>query len=452
MNKRMLLHQLRRGIGSAIMELKAHPDTPHYREIVLGCCLKDISHDTQVEGTKGHYLYTAIQAIKCEDAFIQPIVDAYLKPLPFRLFYQLNDILKSYAHDGSAAANTAFSQKYDQLRTWLLKQKQIRSHDTEPDQLGELMGMSVVPKKHRWNEFTQMVEILGAICLSQKNNIRIEYDWLLIVAENQFGAEKVWQYLNDQCDAVDGINALVQQIKKDWETYGDKWQAMEEERPTLDWLIQSVTNHLAGKETGYSPSVYARKFARQTDQTEHRKLAEYLQDQPDAVKAELLRVFRWKDYPLDIGNLIRFMDSGNRRLQQSATNALERFKDQRIHDAAIRLLASGDMESALPLFKANWKKADDPLIEKAVLKSRHVPHFMQMELREIYSRHRSTSCGNILLHAYRYGQCGFCRFGIIRSMGKNSVLPDTVLLECQYDSYADTRRYAMRRIKKHGDA
>ena len=35
-------------------------------------------------------------------------------------------------------------------------------------------------------------------------------------------------------------------------------------------------------------------------------------------------------------------------------------------------------------------------------------------------------------------------------MGKNGVLADKVLIECQYDSYDETRRYSKRLIKKRG--
>lgn len=52
---------LRRGLGSAIIELKNNPEREIYRGIVMRACLKDIAYDTQVEGTKGYYLYTAIK-------------------------------------------------------------------------------------------------------------------------------------------------------------------------------------------------------------------------------------------------------------------------------------------------------------------------------------------------------------------------------------------------------
>lgn len=48
------MHQLRRGIGGAILELQQNDHREHYKPMVYRCCLKDIGFDTQVEGTKAN--------------------------------------------------------------------------------------------------------------------------------------------------------------------------------------------------------------------------------------------------------------------------------------------------------------------------------------------------------------------------------------------------------------
>ena len=85
-----------------------------------------------------------------------------------------------------------------------------------------------------------------------------------------------------------------------------------------------------------------------------------------------------------------------------------------------------------------------------VMKSQRVSHALQMYLREIYSKHRSASCVEILIHAYRNGECSYCRSEIVQAMGKNGALPDEILVACQYDSYDETRKYAKRRMKLRG--
>ena len=56
MNEKTFSQSLCRGLGGAIVELKNAKDKSVYRDIVLRCCLRDISYDWQVEGTKGFYL------------------------------------------------------------------------------------------------------------------------------------------------------------------------------------------------------------------------------------------------------------------------------------------------------------------------------------------------------------------------------------------------------------
>lgn len=73
---------------------------------------------------------------------------------------------------------------------------------------------------------------------------------------------------------------------------------------------------------------------------------------------------------------------------------------------------------------------------------------MLIILRHIYSKHRSSTCGDVLIHAYKNGECSYCRSKIVIAMAKSDVLPDKILFECQYDSYDETRRYAQRLMKR----
>lgn len=138
MSDKEFLHQLRRGIGSAIIELKQNENRERYKEIVLRCCLKDIGYDIQVEGTKGYYLYTAISALGYEDEFLEVITKAYMERLNYRLMQQFTDILLAYVQDGSSKAETALKSKYNQLKERLTKQKDFPYRYCEREQFEEL--------------------------------------------------------------------------------------------------------------------------------------------------------------------------------------------------------------------------------------------------------------------------------------------------------------------------
>ncbi len=446
MTDKEFLHQLRRGIGSAIVELRQNDNQEKYKEIVYRCCLKDIGYDTQVEGTKGYYLYTAISALGCENEFLETITEFYMKRLPHGLMQQITDILLSYVWDGSSKAATVLRNKYDQLKKSLIKQKVFPYRYCEREQFEELMIASINIGK--WKYFKQCVDDAGAIIQARKDDKCSYYDWFLYSAEAYFGKSKVWKYLNNASTKSQYVRSFVTEYQKIEITRKDH----QAERPPiiLKFLIEEIQKYSLAQRP-YGIIGYCIRFAREASKEELIDLAKYIEaEDNDFIKTQLLRIFRRVDYPLKKEFLFDLAHSHNLELRKAAINALGRFKDEQIHGLAVELLESGETEFGLSLLKENWKKSDDPLIRKVVMKFQRVTHPMQMNLRDIYSKHRSASCGEILLHAYRNGDCSFCRSEIVNAMGKNGVLTDKILLECQYDSYDETRKYANRLIKRRG--
>lgn len=440
MSEKVFFHQLRRGIGSAIVTLKNNPNNEKYRDIVLRCCLKDIGYDTQSEGTKGYYLYTAICELDCRNEFLGPIAEVFLKRLPYCLFQQLNDILLSYAEDGWKKATEILSAKYAQLKEKLSKQRSFPSRYCEREQFEYMMVSRM--NAANWNVFKELVEDAGEIILARKDDSCSYYDWFMGTSEEQFGKDVVWDYLKQESFVSDNVKAFADGYLQTEQTQAEHQAKRKEERVSIAELIKTiyplfVANHV------YKNISYYLKFARKATSEELIELAEYIENNPDEnEKAKLLQVFRRVDYPINIEPLLAYASSENEHLKKAAVSALERLKDPRIHNIAVSFLESGDVESGLSLLKGTWKKNDDILIRKAVLKSKRVTHAMQMALRDIYGRHTSLSCEDILMHAYRNGECAFCRWGIVEAMGKNKVLSDEVLQECRYDSYHETRTYA----------
>ncbi|MPL87805.1 hypothetical protein SDC9_33815 [bioreactor metagenome] len=212
MTDKEFLHQLRRGIGSAIIELKQNDNREKYKEIVYRCCLKDIGYDTQIEGTKGYYLYTAISALGCGDEFLEVITKAYMERLPHRLMQQLTDILLSYVHDGSSKAETVLRDKYDQLKERLTRQKDFPYRYCEREQFEELMIVSM--NLGKWRAFKQCIDDAGDIIQARKDDKCSYYDWFLDSAANQFGKSKVWNYLNKESSVSQNVNAVVSEYQK----------------------------------------------------------------------------------------------------------------------------------------------------------------------------------------------------------------------------------------------
>lgn len=446
MTDKEFLHQFRRGIGSAIVELRQNENRLKYKEIVFRCCLKDIGYDTQSEGTKSHYLYSAITLLGCEDEFLQILAEVYRKRLPDRLMDQLTDILLLYARNGSSKSISILRQKYDQLKDRLMKQKVFPYRYCEREQFEGLMIALISLGK--WKAFKQCVNDAGAIILARKDDTFPYFDWFQARAENQFTKSKVWKYFDDARTQSEYVRLYATEHKKAEDTIKEHQSNL---RPvTLEFLLEEIQNNPTDQ-IPYRFIGYSRRFARTASKEELIDLAKHIDAEDNVVvKTQLLRVFRAVDYPLNRAFLMDLAHSDHLELRKVAIDALVRFRDKPIHDLAVKLLRFGDTESGLALLRMNWKKIDDPLIRKMVMKSSRVPHSMQMDLKEIYLAHRSTSCGEILMHAYRNGECTYCRSTIVEAMGKNGVLPDHVLVECQYDSYDETRKYANRLKKRRG--
>jgi len=443
MTKKTFLYGLRRGLGGPIIELQSNPNRLQYKDIVLRCCLKDIAYDTQVEGTKGYYLYTAICALGTKDEFEDILIDAFMKRIEHRLFKQLADIICLYADDGSEKARDALRVKYEDLAQRLSRQRVFSHKFCERKQFEHLMICEV--DAHKWSGFKKCIADAGRIILKRKDDVCNSYDWFLCRCENIFSKERIARYFDKASLSSEEVKAFVDATVRLRKIYEDNMSLRKKMEIGLENYVARA-RELEKSSYAYM-SIYgiARWFFKQASQDDLLKLVCIIEsEQSDEVRANLLHVFRLIDFPVDIGMLVKYAKSDCHRLQKAAVNALGRFKDRRVRDLAVEFMDAGNLDAGLDLMTNNWSKRDEPFIRRHVLSSKKVSHSMQMSLRDIYDKHRSSSCGDILEHVYRNGYCTFCRFGIVEAMWRSRVLKQSVLNECLYDSYYDTRKLAKR--------
>lgn len=237
----------------------------------------------------------------------------------------------------------------------------------------------------------------------------------------------------------------------------EQYQAnRKEEQVTVEAIVLAAKELASGEINHYGSVMRLRHpFLKNASDAEVLELAHTaLREKDETVKGLLLRIFSsniaWnKPFPLGAVPLFEYAQSGNKILYESALGLLEEFKDKSTHDLAVRLLQANGIKSfALGLLKKNYRKSDDLIIAKAIKKASSIPQYVQSDIVDIYSRHRSANALPSLLHVYQKGDCSHCRYNIIKAMHRCRVLPDEILAECLYDSYEDTRRFAKRLIKK----
>jgi hypothetical protein len=435
---------LRRGLGSAIIALQNCEDKVAYRDIVLRCCLRDISYDRQTEGTKGRYLYSAICALGGRSYFEQAIIEKFLPRCEDNLFCQLMDILSCYAKDGSSLSKDALHAKYKYFsakKGRLIKGRVDEGFQWEnvACQLFTIDGFSA---------FKQYAMDMGELLNKNPDSQNVlYYDWFITEAEDTFGKKRVGFFIDKMYEKSDAIKVLIDTIKDEELSRKQYRGSYEKEQVTIEDILQAAREAALGESPYGVMACLRRQFMIGASDEEILELAHIvLREKDELIKAHLLRVFWRKPFPLGATPLIEYAQSDNEFLAENAMECLAELKDKRIHDLAIQLLISkGINTSALCLLRKNYRKDDDKIILR-LIRSSVVTHHIQMDMVDIYTHHCSANALPILLRVYQKGDCSVCRFGIVRAMHYSKVLPDGVLAECLYDSYEDTRKFAKRLI------
>ncbi|MCL2496726.1 MAG: hypothetical protein FWF04_04860, partial [Clostridiales bacterium] len=210
MNTKTFLHDLRRGLGSAIIELQENPDRDKYRSIVLRCCLKNIADDVQMEGTKGYYLYTAICALGAKDDLEDIIISAFMKRLNYSLLQQLTDILWLFAEDGSEKARNALRAKYHSLLEYLARQRAFSNKFRERDQIEYLMICEINAGK--WPAFKKCAVDAGRILMNRIDDEGNCFAWFFDCCRATLGKERVEQYFTKSSEESEEDKAFATAI------------------------------------------------------------------------------------------------------------------------------------------------------------------------------------------------------------------------------------------------
>jgi hypothetical protein len=447
MTEKAFSNNLRRGLGSAIIELKENPNRARYRDIVLRYCLRDIAYDTQVEGTKGYYLYTAIQTFDNPGVFLNKIAEKFEGRHYWRLSEQLYDILCCFSNDGYKTADEALEKKYSDLKTRLPKMRNYNLGLCEREQLENLMIRKL---DSGFKAFKLCIHDIGEMIAKRGNCDCLWCDSLFANAKDKFGEERVNSFIDEMCKKSEAVKLLIDTLKAE-ELSCNEYQAnLLTESPTVDVLLQYAREAAKNENPRSQMPRLRHLFAKKASEAEFLELAHtVLREDDETVKALLLMMFWRRPFPLDIAPLIEYTKSNNELLTEMAIDKLGYVKDKRIHDLAIHLLEEKGLDSlTLSLLKKNYRKTDDGIICKLIAKASNVPQYVQGDIVDIYTHHGSANALPILLHVYHKGYCTHCRYGIVQAMNHCKVLSDGIIEECLYDSYEDTRKMAKKRKRQ----
>ena len=453
MSLRTFTRSLRRGLGSAIVELKNNPEREKYRDIVMRSCLKDIAYDTQVEGTKGYYLYTAINMLDNQDEFLRKVSAKFSESLYWRLSEQLFDILCCFSKDGYKDADHALDNKYCDL---IARLPGLRCYNLSYCEREQLESLMIRKLNDGFESYKKCINDMGKMILLRGSDDCLWYDWLITNAGDKYGKDaydyidsaenknvaafRMW-YEKSISKDNSGQNEKITTAEKLIQNYVLKNRPQEENPVTIEQLQnQAYELEADGKGFPFRITTLSRKFADRAWKKELIQLAHIaIEETSDFIKAALLRVFNFVDFPLDIGLLFPYVNSSNNLLHEAVIGTLSRFKDKQVRTTAIQLLTDGHIDYALKLLESNFETEDEILIRKHIKKTKRITYGMVCSITRIFSEHKSKTCGDILIHFYYNIECTHCRSTVVNVMIENGVIPKNVLEECQYDSYEETR-------------
>jgi hypothetical protein len=442
MTAKIFSQALRRGLGGAIVELMNGGNGAEYRDVVLRCCLRDIAHDTQIEGTKGYFLHTAIKTFGEPEIFLRAIAEKFAKRLRSRLSEQLCDIL--FCFSGNEIADKALEKKYIELKNRLPLMRTYRLDYCERELFEDLM---IKKLDGGMKAFKRCINDMGEMTARRGNDDCLNYDWFFYCANKKFGEARVNAVIEKMSEKSVAVKFFSDAIKSDDSSREQYRQKAKKEKITVELLI-NVAKDAALADNPYSNAIiqYRHHFMKTASKAEILELANAaLREENETAKRLLLILFRHKPFPLEISPLLQYAMSENELLAEAAFCILEEIKDERIHDTAVTLLKSKGVKS-LCLLKNNYKKSDDEIIYAAIKKSERIPQDIQSDINDIYLRNRSADAFPALLRVYQKGECSHCRHDTVKAMEHCGVLPNSIVEECLYDSFEETRKLAERLV------
>ncbi|MCL2045432.1 MAG: hypothetical protein FWG88_03500 [Oscillospiraceae bacterium] len=440
---------LRRGIGSAIIEISNSNDKEKYIDIVEYYCKRDISYDVQSEGTKSDYLYFAIWYLDEIEYFEEKIIKRFLSKCSDNLCAQLARLLYLFGNIGYQKSIDALVQKYEYFNrkkgrlTNSIKYNEAYQREIIVEHLFYLCGFPY---------FIHFADTLGQELLLNPDNTQHikDWDWFLYCAEKFFSKKRIETYFEKNYGISESITAYMDFCNTLKTTQTENRLSIENHTITVQEVINTVRASVNKQFPRTGASRYRTWLHTKATETEISEIKELLkQEEDDNTKALLLLLFstpKMAEY-ITIDELIEYACSDSTTIVESVIEVLAHLKDRKIHDLAIELLMERGIESgALRLLVENYRKDDDALIQSLIIKLGSVSHHIQMDIASIYQHHRSANAFPILFKVYQKGDCSFCRERIVRAMNHCGVLSDELLNECLFDSYDRTRKYAKRVI------
>ena len=415
---------IKRGTGETYLLLKDNPKVDFSNEIIKAA-LENLSYDNQCEN-RDEYVFGLIelsaQKKKIKQVIFQALSTGNHKDWDF---YQLCNIVRKFAQQGEEEARKAIFKRYY----------------SDPRSFCQYCGDEVIVELDGMEGLKRIAEVQGQALL--ENADLYATPWIATAFQEHNPNINVHEELADAAKTNRYIKEFLKAMIED--------KGNRPKRKREKYSYETISKRLAQNQTVY----VADKRTRELTKTDVRKLADDLLKQTDRKKiAAYLSIFTTVKFPYDYHALLKYVQFENMQnkkwrsknwdmLVKRACDALKFFSGTDIRKLALEKLNEIRCPyEYMSLLVKNYKKGDAKLLTDIVMRCKNDDeiHSVACGIIKIYEAQKAKECKEPLESIYDRMNCGSHRKDIVEILLKNSVLPDKLKREIQFDSEEDTRK------------
>ena len=423
MTKKQIKHAFQRGLGRGILAVQENPEP--YKDLVLWACGKNLSFDTQCEGTRAWYDYQLISCFSDRTEFRDLIASKLRKKKPDSGwdFLHFSELLMFFAEDGDQTAEDVLWEKYEDLLFRLKNYKKASWIKRRTIECFETVSIALSWEKEN---YFKIAEDIGGLFLESNQYDAWDFEWLHDSRPRGFNSE-----LKRKLEFSRELSAF-------FSSFDDL------NREQKNRSANRIENQIP--EGGRPLSVYLKRKAPELA-TAYAEI--YLSQKNPEARAAALEAFSVCPYPMDPAPVLIDAESECHMLRTAAIEALSEIKNPKVRE-----FAWGNIEDSfdemLPLVIKNYNPEDETFLQKYISELRvdHACttgwHGIHMDILDLFDKDAEIikPPKSLLPILYESTLCSSCRENIVRLMGKYRMISDSMWKELLFDSNDDIRAFA----------
>jgi hypothetical protein len=389
-------------------------------EPLLEACLRDQRFDTQVESSRGDWLWQMVRAVEATERFRTPVLHALYDLSDDRSADQLCELACRYAETEDGTFRTRLYE--------IVEQKPV----ADSPWLGEEQIIALDGEQ----AFLFAARVRGRLLADR------EWEWddgsLTAIAVERFGMERVSSLLEAITDES------VRQFLEHWRQDRQKQAKQEAHRSHKERMAATSVEEVLRAAEGDNKCFWFRGWGMHADEAMLQAVLQRLwAEHVPSIVANLVKVFSARALPEFDPRLVELCRHGDEEVRRRAFAALGQNAHPLVREFALTELQEGVRDgSVISLFINNYRQGD----EHRILETIELPddgcelHWLLMDVIKVLEKNREADCSRLGVISYATTPCENCRFYAARLLHQQQVAPNWLRDECRYDSGADSRK------------